>query len=181
MFSFLHRWWIQYVSYSWWSLQWLSYHFTLNFKNQEETQLMGFLGRVFSCWYSPWSGLQIQRLSQSSLAPHLLTQREVLTVGNPRLSDGKVMKSLTMQKDMLKMSNQHRLQPLPHFCLKHQSVLSIPIICPPCPRASMFNTKSQPWLSLFPQPETQMCVPISRKGLRNLAETVEFHRKTYWM
>ena len=42
------------------------------------------------------------------------------------------MKSLFEQKDVQKCQSQHRLKPLPHFCLKHQSVPSIPIMCPRC-------------------------------------------------
>ena len=50
----------------------------------------------------------------------------------PMLRYGKVMKSLFEPKDVQKCQSQHRLKPLPHFCLKHQSVPPIPIMCPRC-------------------------------------------------
>ena len=50
----------------------------------------------------------------------------------PMLRYGKVMKSLFEPKDVQKCQSQHRLKPLPHFCLKHQSVPPIPIMCPTC-------------------------------------------------
>ena len=52
----------------------------------------------------------------------------------PRLGDGEVMKSLSVQKGILKMSKSTQATAPPSLLPKHQSVPSIPIICPPCPK-----------------------------------------------
>ena len=75
----------------------------------------------------------------------------------PMLRYGKVMKSLSVQ-DMVKMSKSTQataplsLLPIAPVTTNHPHHVS------PAASASMTNTKLQPVLSLFPQPETQMCV-----------------------
>ena len=67
------------------------------------------------------------------LLVHLFSPKERSSLWvTQRLRYGKVMKSLFEQKDVQKCQSQHRLKPLPHFCLKHQSVPPIPIMCPTC-------------------------------------------------
>ena len=138
-------------------------------------------GRVFSCWYSPGSGLQIQRLSQSSTVPPVLPEREVFTVGNPhaQIWEGDEISLCAGYGKNVQVNTGY--SPSVTFAYSTSHYQPSPSCVPPAASASMTNTKLQPLLSLFPQPETQMCVQNWRKSLKKFAETVEFRRKTYWI